>query len=124
MALASLPSSTSLTKVNAAPARNSAEIARFPKARLPALVEDFGRVCARMIWAAFPGPSQHAVCLAAAQATGASPDTFDRILSGKTKHPDPRLMFVVLAIYQTRTGQALPIGGGFEIRITQAGGQP
>ena len=106
-----------------APHRKSAEIARFPRARLPDAVEDFGRICARMIWAAFPGPSQNAVCIAAAQATGASPDTFERILAGKTKHPDPRLMFVVLAIYQTRTGKALPIGGGFEIRITQTGGQ-
>jgi hypothetical protein len=119
---ACLSPSMPLTKVNAEALRTSAEIATFPRARLPEAVEDFGRVCARMIWATFPGRSQNAVCEAAAMATGASPDTFDRILSGKTRHPDPRLMFVVLAIYQTRTGQALSIGGGFEIRITQTGG--
>lgn len=122
MTRAALPALRS-TQVSAPAPRTDAEIARFPRARLPDAVEDFGRVCARMIWAAFPGRSQNAVCEAAAQATGASPDTFERILSGKTRHPDPRLMFVVLAIYQTRTGKALPIGGGFEIRITQTGGQ-
>lgn len=38
-----------------------------------------------------------------------------------TNHPDPRPMFLCLGIYQPKTGKALPIGGGFEIRITQTG---
>lgn len=85
------------------------------------MVEDFGAACARLIGMTFPGPSRNAVCEAAARATGASPDTFERILGGITKHPDPRLMFAVLAIYQSKTGKPFPIGGGFEIRITQSG---
>lgn len=107
-------------KVNADAARKAAEIVRFPKAKLPPNVDDFCRSCARLIWATFPGRSQNAVCEEAAQWLGVSPDTIDRILSLRTKHPDPRVMFACLAIYQTRTGQAWPIGGGFEIRITQA----
>lgn len=106
-------------EVNADAPRTSAEIVRFPKAKLPDQVDDFGRSCAKLIWATFPGRSQNAVCEEAAQWLGVSPDTIDRILSQRTKHPDPRVMFACLAIYQTRTGQAWPIGGGFEIRITQ-----
>ena len=101
--------------------RRSAEIARFTRAKLPSVVEDFGKACARLVSITFPGPSRNAICEAASQATGASPDTFERIIGGVTKHPDPRLMFAVLAIYQSKTGKAFPIGGGFEIRITQTG---
>jgi len=111
------------TKINAAPPRKSAEIATFPKAKLPAAVEDFGRSCAKLIWATFPGRSQNAVCEEAAQWLCVSPDTIDRILGNRTKHPDPRIMFLCLAIYQSKTGKAWPIGGGFEIRITQTGAQ-
>lgn len=105
------------------PHGTSAAIARFPRERLPPQVEDFGRACARLIRATFPGRSQYATCLAAAKATGVGPDTIDRILGGHTKHPAPRLVFVILAIYQSRTGQDFPIGGGFALRITQAGGR-
>ena len=107
-------------KVNADLDRKAAEIVRFPKAKLPPQVDDLNRSCARLIWATFPGRSQAAVCEEAAQWLGVSPDTIDRILSLRTKHPDLRVMCACLAIYQTRTGQAWPIGGGFEIRITQA----
>lgn len=107
-------------QVNADPGRNAAEIVSFPKAKLPPQVDDLNRSCARLIWATFPGRSQAAVCEEAAQWLGVSPDTIDRILSLRTKHPDLRVMCACLAIYQTRTGQAWPIGGGFEIRITQA----
>lgn len=109
-----------LAKVNAGTIRKAAEVVRFPKAKLPDQVEDFGRSCAKLIWATFPGRSQNAVAEEAAQWLGVSPDTIERILGQRTKHPDPRVMFACLAIYQTRTGQAWPIGGGFEIRITQA----
>ena len=50
-----------------------------------------------------------------------SVDDFSRILGQRTKHPDPRIMFLCLGIYQTKTGKAWPIGGGYEIRITQTG---
>lgn len=103
--------------------RKSAEIAKFPGTRLPEPVEDFGKSCARLLWIAFPGPSQNAVSEAAAMALGCSPDTIDRILGGRTKRPDPRLMFAALAIYQSRTGDGFPIGGGFEIRIVKTGAQ-
>jgi hypothetical protein len=108
-----------LTIVNAEPCRTSAVIAAFPKAKLPEMVEDFGRSCAKMIDATFPARSRNATCDAAAMALGVSPDTIERILSGATKHPDPRVMFLCLGLYQTKTGKAWPIGGGFEIRITQ-----
>ena len=114
-------SGAALTKVNASPLRTSAEIATFPKKKLPDTVEDFGKACARLIEATFGGASRNAICEAAAAHTGASPDTFERILGGRTKHPDTRLMFIVLAIYQSKTDKAFPIGGGFEIRITQTG---
>ena len=101
--------------------RKSAEIATFPKAKLPGSVDDFSRSCARLLWATFPGRSQNAVCEEAARWLGVSPDTVDRILGQRTKHPDPRIMFLCLGIYQTKTGKAWPIGGGYEIRITQTG---
>lgn len=104
------------------PARKSAEIARFPKARLPVTVEDFGAACSRLVRLTFPGPSQHAMACDAARHLGCSPDTIERILSRSTAHPDLRLMFACLAIYQSRTGNGFPIGGGFEVRITQGGG--
>jgi hypothetical protein len=114
---------TSLTKVNADSPRRSAEIAIFPKAKIPAQVVEFDKACARLVSATFAGGSQSAVCKAARDATGASEDTFERILGCKTKHIDMKLMFVVLAMHQAKTGNAFPIGGGFEIAITQAGQQ-
>lgn len=117
-----LPAS-SLTKINAEPVRNSAEIAVFPKPKLPAQVDDFGRACAKLIWATFPGRSQWDVCLQAAMHLGTSPDTIERILAGKTKHPDPRLMFAVLPIYQAKFGRGFEIGGGLEVRIVVTGGK-
>jgi hypothetical protein len=120
--MSSCPAPVPLSEVITQRARKSAEIAKYPKAKLPAALQDFSRVCANMILATFPERSQHAVCVSAARATGASPDTFERILSGATKHPDARLIFTVLAIHQTRTGNAMPLGGGFEISITQTGG--
>jgi hypothetical protein len=120
--MSSCPAPVPLSEAIIEKPRKSAEIAKFPKAKLPAALQDFSRVCAQMILATFPARSQHAVCVSAAHATGASPDTFERILSGATKHPDARLMFTVLAIHQMRTGTAMPLGGGFEIRITQTGG--
>ncbi len=115
----SVPPAVALTSVNAAPFRKSAEICAFPRAKLPEMVEDFGRSCAKLLWATFPGRSQNAVSEAAAAALGVSPDTIDRVLAGRTKHPDPRMMFACLAIYQARTGKAWNIGGGFAIHITQ-----
>lgn len=100
----------------------SAEIHTFTRAKLPAQVDDFGRACAKMIWATFPGRSQWDVCLQAAMHLGTSPDTVERILQGKTKHPDPRLMFAVLPIYQAKHKRGFDIGGGLEIRIVVTGG--
>jgi hypothetical protein len=110
-------------KVTSEQFRKAAEIVPLGKTRLPALVEPFDVSCAKLIAATFPGRSQNAVCEAAAMALGVSPDTIDRILGKRTKHPDPRLMFLCLGIYQTKTGKAWPIGGGFEIRITQTGAE-
>lgn len=120
---ASLAAPSVATSVNSEPSRIVAAIATFPKAKLPAAVEDFGRSCAKLLWATFPGRSQNAVCEAASHALGVSPDTIERVLAGRTKHPDPRVMFACLAIYQSKTGKPWPIGGGFEIRITQTGGK-
>jgi hypothetical protein len=101
--------------------RKSAEIARFPKSRLPDLIEDFGASSAKLIAMTFPGPSRNAVCLMAARHLGCSPDTVERILSGAVRQIDPRVMFLCLGIYQSRTGCAFPIGGGYEVRISQVG---
>ena len=111
----------SSAKVNADTPRKTAEIAIFPKAKIPAQVVDFDKACARLVSATFPAASQSAICRLAREATGASEDTFERILGCKTKHIDMKLMFVVLAMHQAKTGNAFPIGGGFEIAITQAG---
>ena len=102
-------------------AATTGQIAVFPKAKLPAQIDDFARASAKLIWETFPGRSQNAVCQLASQHLGVSPDTIDRILSGVTRHIDPRVMFLCLGIYQTRTGRAFPIGGGYEVRITQVG---
>ena len=111
----------SLTKVNAEPLPKSGQIAALPKAKLPELVDDFGQSCRRLIAATFSGPSRWDMCETAARHLGCDPKTILRIVTGDTKHPDPRLMFLCLGIYQTKTGKAWPIGGGFEIRITQTG---
>ena len=121
MVALAIPFAGASSKVNSEPHRTSAGIATFPKAKLPPQVDDFGRSCARLIDATFSARSRNATCEAASAALGVSADTIERILSGVTKHPDPRLMFLCLGIYQTKTGKAWPIGGGFEIRITQTG---
>lgn len=109
-----------LTKVNSDTLPKSGQIARFPKAKLPDLIEDFGTSCKRLLEATFSGPSRWDMCETAASHLGCDPKTVLRIVTRETKHPDPRLMFACLAIYQSKTGKAFPIGGGFEIRITQA----
>lgn len=108
-------------KVNAEPVRKVAEIAQFPKAKLPDAAEDFGKASAAMIWATFPGRSQWDVALQAAHHLGTSPDTIDRVLGGKTKHPDPRLMFAILAVFQSKHGTGFSIGAGLEVRIVVTG---
>lgn len=100
--------------------RKSADIVSFHATIVPALVDDFARSCAKLIWATFPARSQNAVCIAAAHATGASPDTFERILSGSTKRIDASLILALLALHQARTGKPFTTNGGFEIRISQA----
>lgn len=87
--------------------RKSAEIVAFPKATFPA-VSDYAKRCAALIRETFPAPSQHQMCIAAARMTGASPDTFDRILAGQTKSPDAKLMLTVLAI-RAATGGVGPL---------------
>jgi len=94
-------------KVNAKAYGKTAVIYSFPRVPFPK-VEDFARECAALIWATLRAPSQRAVCQRAAQETGAaSPDTFDRILSGETKRPDFYLMRCVMAIAASR-GVAIP----------------
>ncbi len=92
--------------VNAGTFPKSGKIYAFPKSKLPPL-PDYARACAALIWATFPAPSQHGVCVAASMATGASPNTFDRILSGATKKPDGYLMQCVQIIAASR-GVAIP----------------
>ena len=87
---------------NADTSRKSAEIAAFPKSKLPP-VSDYARACAALIWNTFPAPSQHGVCARAARETGiAAADTFDRIVSGKTAHIDGYLMRCVMVIAAAR----------------------
>lgn len=94
----------------------TAEIVTFPKATFPA-VSDYAKRCAALIRETFPAPSQHQMCIAAARMTGASPDTFDRILAGLTKSPDAKLMLTVLAI-RAATGKGdFPLGNGFSVRV-------
>ena len=100
--------------------RNTAEIVTLAKAKLPA-VSDYAKRCAALIRETFPAPSQHQMCIAAARMTGASPDTFDRILAGLTKSPDAKLMLTVLAI-RAATGKGdFPLGNGFSVRIILGG---
>jgi len=61
--------------------------------------------------------------IAAARMTGASPDTFDRILAGLTKSPDAKLMLTVLAI-RAATGKGdFPLGNGFSVRVILGGNE-
>lgn len=96
---------------------NTAEIVTHPRRKLPP-VADYAKRCAALIRETFPAPSQHQTCLAAARMTGASPDTFDRILSGITKSPDARLMLVVMAIRAARDPRPFNLGNGFAVRVT------
>lgn len=99
--------------------RNAAEIVTLPKAKLPP-VADCARRCAALIRETFPAPSQYQMCLAAARMTGASPDTFDRILSGSTKSPDAKLMLTVMAIRASRDPRPFDLGNGFAVRIVRS----
>ncbi len=105
------------TGINSPALGTSAEIVGYPRKKLPP-VSDYAGLCAGLIRETFPAPSQHQTCLAAARMTGASPDTFDRILTGLTKSPDARLMMVVMAIRAQQTGKRqFDLGGGFAIRL-------
>lgn len=97
--------------------RTSAEISRFTRRKLPP-VSDYADRCAALIRETFPAPSQHRICLRAAQMTGACPDTFDRILTGQTKSPDARLMLVILAIRAATDPRPFDLGNGFALRVT------
>lgn len=102
--------------VNAPEPRNTAEIVKLPRPQLPP-VADYAARCAALIRETFPARSQHQMCIEASRMTGASPDTFDRILSGLTKSPDARLMLTVMAI-RAATGKAdFPLGNGLAVRI-------
>lgn len=104
------------------PFRKTAQLVTFPKATFPA-VSDYAKRCAVLIRETFPAPSQHQMCIAAARMTGASPDTFDRILAGLTKSPDAKLMLTVLAI-RAATGKGdFPLGNGFSVRIILGGAE-
>lgn len=114
----SAPFCKSPRKTNPAGGGNAAEkIAPFPRVKVPP-VADYAARCAALIRETFPAPSQHQTCLAAARATGACPDTFDRVLSGITKSPDARLMLVVMAIRATRDPRPFNLGNGFAVRVT------
>ena len=100
--------------------RNTAEIVAHPRRKLPPIA-DYAERCSALIRETFPAPSQHQTCMAAARATGASPDTLDRILSGITKSPDARLMLVVMAIRAARDPRPFDLGNGFAVRVTMDG---
>lgn len=112
--------SPSLMKVNREPFRETAEKIDFPKKKLPP-VPDYAGLCAGLIRETFPAPSQHQTCLLAAQMTGASPDTIDRILSGLTKSPDAKLMLAVMAIRAAMGKRTFDLGNGFSIRLIMEG---
>ncbi len=98
--------------------RKTAEIIQHPAKKVPP-VADYASRCAKLIRETFPARSQYQMCLAAARATGASPDTFDRILSGITKSPDAPLMLTVMAIRASRDPRPFELGNGFVVRVTQ-----
>ena len=91
----------------------SGEIVALPKAKLP-MVPNIGREFARMIERTFPAASRHQTCVMAAQATGASLNTIERILSGATKSPDARLMWAVMQVAASRGPVRI---GALEARI-------
>lgn len=87
--------------------RETAEIAAFPKSRLPH-VDDYAKACAALIWVTFRASSQWAVAERAERETGlASADTFERILGQRTHKIDGYLMQCVLAVAHHR-GVAIP----------------
>ena len=89
-----------------ATAGKSAQIARYPGAKFPPLV-DFRKACADLIWATFRDTSHNAVCERAERETGEDADKFSRILSGETRKPDAYLMQCVMIIAAAR-GVAVP----------------
>lgn len=91
------------TKVNAAPISNAAEICSDPRLNLATVRAAYRAACAEEVRMAFKASSRWACAKAAHAATGASPDTFVRILDGQTETPDAILMAGVASIYTHRT---------------------
>lgn len=86
--------------------RKSAETFVFPSHLARISEREFEALAADLVRKTFPANSVHAMAERAERETGiASSDTFERILTGKTKRIDARLLFVVLAIYHGRTGR-------------------
>lgn len=86
--------------------RVSAETFVFPAHLARISQREFEALAADLVRKAFPATSVHAMAERAERETGiASSDTFERILTRKTKRIDARLIFVVLAIYHGRTGR-------------------
>lgn len=107
-------------KANTEASRNIAGILTLPRTKVPP-VADYAKRCAYLIRDTFPAQSQHQTCIAAARMTGASPDTFDRILSGLTKSPDAKLMLVVMAIRAATDPRPFDLGNGFAVRVIMDG---
>lgn len=87
----------------------SAKFVTARKLDLAATRAEVRRLAPETIWGAFPAASQHQVCKGAAKATGASADTFDRLLNGFTATPDLILLVHVARIYTARTGKQSPL---------------
>lgn len=89
--------------------RKAAEIVTHYRLNLFQAREAYRAACAECVALAFPAPSRNGCCEAAYRATGASPDTFERILSGATQSPDAVLMGFVASVYEARTGRVSPV---------------
>ena len=64
--------------------------------------DEYRRVCADLVAAAFPGPSPNAQSNAASKATGIPSDTFYRILRQETQVPD--ITAILAAVHCSQHG--------------------
>lgn len=80
----------------------TAKIHTHRRFNLAAMRDEYRRVCADLVKAAFPGPSPNAQAIAASKATGIPSDTFYRILRQETQVPD--ITAILAAVHCSQHG--------------------
>lgn len=89
----------------------SGRILGFPTPDRPLTCEGAAIIAARLVSAAFPGPSENAVCIRAASILGVSENTVRRILRRETQEPSARIVLTCMSIMAATGRDPLAILG-------------